>query len=72
MDYIVEVNQFKVGTMVPGVRIPVVHEDVLFKEQPPYAVLLTWNMSEHIIPKLRKLGYTGKIILPVPQVEVME
>lgn len=72
MDYIVEVNQFKVGTMVPGVRIPVVHEKILFEEQPPYAVLLTWNMSKQIIPKLRELGYTGKIILPVPTVEVME
>ena len=72
MDYIVEVNQFKVGTMVPGVRIPVVHENVLFEEQPPYAVLLTWNMADHIIPKLRELGYTGKIIIPVPHVEVTE
>ena len=72
MDYIVEVNQFKVGTMVPGVRIPVVHERVLFEEQPPYAVLLSWNMSKHIIPKLREMGYSGKFILPVPQVEVIE
>ena len=72
LDYIVEVNHLKVGTMVPGVRIPVVHEDVLFKEQPPYAVLLSWNLSKHIIPKFRELGYTGKFILPVPSVEVME
>jgi len=72
MDYIVEVNHLKVGTMVPGVRIPVVHEDVLFKEQPPYAVLLSWNMSDYIIPKFRELGYSGKFILPVPRVEVME
>ena len=72
MDYTVEVNRFKLGTMVPGVRIPVVHEDVLFREQPPYAVLLSWNMSKHIIPKLRELGYAGKIILPVPEVEILE
>lgn len=72
MEYIVEVNEFKVGTMVPGVRIPVVHEDILFEEQPPYAVLLSWNMSSHIIPKYRELGYSGKFILPVPHIEVTD
>ena len=72
MDYIVEVNPFKVGTAVPGVRIPVVYEDLLFEEQPPFAVLLSWNMADHIIAKYRELGYAGKFILPVPRVEVIE
>ena len=72
VEYIVEVNQLKIGTVVPGVQIPVVAESVLFEEQPEYAILLTWNMASDIVPKLRALGYRGKIILPVPKLEVIE
>ena len=72
LGYIAEVNQLKVGTVVPGVRIPVVHEDVVFEEQPDYALLLSWNMADFLIPKLRSRGFQGKFILPVPQVEVID
>ena len=72
VDYIAEVNPLKVGTVVPGVGIPVVHEDIVFQDQPDYAILLSWNMAESIIPKYREAGFKGKFILPVPQVEVVE
>jgi len=71
VEYIGEVNQLKVGTVVPGVRIPVVDEKIMFEEQPDYAILLSWNMAEHIVPKFREMGYQGKFILPVPRVEVV-
>ena len=71
VEYICEVNELKVGTVVPGVRIPVVDEKIMFQEQPDYAILLSWNMAEHIVPKFRQMGYRGKFILPVPQVEVV-
>ena len=67
-----EVNQLKIGTLVPGVRIPVVHEDVLFEEHPDYALILSWNMADFLMPKFRSRGYQGKFILPVPRVEVIE
>jgi hypothetical protein len=72
VDYLGEVNQLKVGTVVPGVRVPVVHEDVLFQEQPDFALILSWNMADFLIPKFRTRGYKGKFILPVPSVEVID
>lgn len=72
VEYLAEVNPLKVGTVVPGVGIPVVHEDIVFKDQPDYAILLSWNMAESIIPKYREAGFRGKFIMPVPQVEVIE
>ena len=72
VEYLGEVNQLKVGTVVPGVRIPVLHEDLLFQEQPDHALLLSWNMADFLIPKFRARGYQGKFILPVPHVEVIE
>ena len=72
VEYLAEVNELKIGTVSPGVRIPVVHEDEVFRNQPDYAILLSWNMAKNIIPKYRQAGYTGKFILPVPEVEVIE
>ncbi len=72
VEYIGEVNQLKVGTVVPGVGIPVVHEDIVFQDQPDYALLLTWNMAEAIIPKYRSAGYAGKFIWPEDKGEVNE
>ena len=72
MEYVAEVNDLKVGTVVPGVRIPVIHEDKLFEDPPDYAVLLSWNMAQHIIRNYRKKGYTGKFIMPVPEPEVID
>ena len=72
VEYLAEVNHLKVGTVVPGVRIPVVHEDRLFEEEPDYALMLSWNMSDFLIPKFRERGFKGKFILPVPNVEIVE
>lgn len=72
VEYLAEVNPLKVGTMVPGVGIPVVDEKIVFQEQPDYAMLLSWNMAEHIVPMYRSQGYKGKFILPVPVPKVME
>ena len=71
LDYIAEVNELKVGTVVPGVRVPVIHEDFVFEDQPDYAILLSWNMAAPIIRNYRKMGYKGKFIMPVPDPEVI-
>ena len=72
VEYLAEVNELKVGTVTPGVRIPVVHEDEVFRAQPDYAMILSWNMADAIMPKYRESGYTGKFILPVPEVRIVE
>jgi len=72
VEYLAEVNPLKVGTLAPGVGIPVVDEEIFFKEPPDYALLLSWNMAEYIMPKYREMGYKGKFILPVPEPKVIE
>ena len=71
VECLTEVNPLKIGTEVPGVRIPVVDEEVAFQTPPDYAILLSWNMADFIIPKIRSMGYTGKFIVPVPKLEVI-
>ena len=42
-------------------------ETQLLKDQPEFALLLTWNMKDIIIPKLKNKGFNGKIIVPIPK-----
>jgi hypothetical protein len=72
IDYLTEKSQLKIGRFSPGVHIPVVDESRLFEEQPEAALILSWNIAEELIPKLRSLGYRGKFILPNPTPMISE
>ena len=72
IDYLTEKSQLKIGRFSPGVHIPVVDESRLFEEQPEAALILSWNIADELIPKLRKLGYRGKFILPNPTPMISE
>lgn len=67
IEKIVEVKgSHKIGKYIPGTIIPVVEEDKLYKDQPEYAFLLSWHIADELIPKLRKKGFRGKFIKPLP------
>src|SRR5262249_34516601 len=73
MPYIAEQStSLKRGLHLPGQHIPVVDEKRLFDEQPEYAVMLSWHYAAPIIKKMRERGLTSKIILPLPDVHVVE
>lgn len=57
----------KIGACIPGTDVPVVDEVALFRDQPPYALLLAWDLADGLIPKLRERGYTGDVIVPLPE-----
>ncbi len=64
IDYLVEKSELKIGLFTPGSHIPVVDEAKMFEEQPEYGLLLSWNLAEELIKKLRAKGYRGKFIVP--------
>jgi len=66
VEYVTEVNPLRVGNYLPGVHIPIVQEDCMFgdKHSVDAAVLFSWNYRNEILPKLRKRGFKGKILLP--------
>lgn len=66
IDYLVEKSTLKIGTLAPGTHIPVVEEERLFTEQPDYGLLLSWNLADELIPKLKEVGFKGKFIIPNP------
>jgi len=66
IEYVTEVNPLRVGKYLPGVHIPIVDEQFMFEDPRPAdaGILFAWNYHDEIVPKLRKLGFRGKILLP--------
>ena len=68
LDCVLEVSSsHKLGKYVPGTRIPVLDEKKLFEDQPEYALLLSWHIADELMPILRKKGFKGRFIVPLPE-----
>jgi len=65
-------NSPKIGHFMPGTQIPIVDEKCLFEEKPDYALLLSWHLADGIIPALRRKGFTGKFIIPLPTPHIVD
>jgi hypothetical protein len=73
MPYIAEQpTSLKLGLHLPGKHIPVVNNEVLFREQPDYVVLLAWHYAEPIGKLLRERGLRSKLVVPLPEVRVLD
>ncbi len=61
----------KIGKYMPGRNIPVVEESKLYEDQPPYALLLSWHIAPELMTNLKKRGYRGDFIVPLPQPRIV-
>ncbi len=67
IDCILEIKgSYKIGKYLPGTLIPVLEESKLIEDQPEYALLFSWHIADELIPKLRKKGFRGEFIVPLP------
>jgi hypothetical protein len=65
--YITEMSHLKIGKFSPGTHIKVVDQNILFGENAPdYGLLLSWHISDELIPRFRDKGFKGKFITPLP------
>ena len=73
LDCVVEITgSYKVGKYMPGTLVPVIDETRLFEDQPEFALLLSWHIADELIPKLRKSGFKGKFIVPLPEPHIVD
>jgi hypothetical protein len=73
MPYIAEQStSLKLGMYTPGTHIPVVDEAKMMAEQPDYAMILSWHYATPIIKSLRAKGLRSKIIVPLPDIQVID
>jgi hypothetical protein len=67
LDCVLEVSSsHKLNRYIPGTRIPVLDEKKLFDDPPEYALLLSWHIADELMPILRRKGFGGKFIVPLP------
>jgi hypothetical protein len=72
LDCVLEVQgSKKIGHYIPGTRIPVFAEEKLYADQPEYALLLSWHIADELVGILRKKGYKGAFIVPLPEPRVI-
>jgi len=72
MPYIAEqTTSLKLGLYLPGKHIPIVEDDVLYKEQPDYVLILAWHYWEPITKILRDRGLKSKFVIPLPEVRII-
>ena len=62
----------KIGFYMSGTKIPICDEEILYTEKPDYLVLLSWHISDIIIPKLRQKNFKGKFIIPLPEPKILD
>lgn len=71
IDYLAEKSELKIGLYSPGMKIPVLPDAMVTKEQPDYAIILSWNIAEELTKKLKTAGYKGKFIVPFPKPKII-
>ena len=72
IKYVLEIKgSKKIGNYIPGTKIPILEESILYKDQPDYALIFSWHIYKEIIQNLRKRGYKGKFIVPLPTPKII-
>jgi hypothetical protein len=73
MSYIAEQStSLKLGLYLPGTHIPIIDEKEMFENQPDYALILSWHYWKPIVKKLREKGLKSKIVIPLPEVHILD
>lgn len=72
MPYVLEISgSKKIGKYMPGRHIPVIDEAKLYEDQPEYALLLSWHIATELMANLKKRGYKGDFIVPLPSPHIV-
>jgi SAM-dependent methyltransferase len=72
IDFVVDRNTLKQGTLLPGTRIPVFAPERIREERPDVVLLLPWNLETELAPELRFVReWGGRVVIPVPDVRVL-
>lgn len=73
LPYILERDPNKFGKFTPGTNIPIISEEKGKNMNPDYLLVLPWHFKQEII--LREKNYLnngGKLIFPLPKLEIIE
>ena len=61
----------KIGMYLPGTKIKIIEEKIQNLKKYQYLLIFSWHIQKDIIKVLRKKGYKGKFIIPLPKPKVI-
>ena len=71
IDCVLEIEgSYKIGSYIPGKKIPILSEKKLYNDPPDFVILFSWHIASELKLNLRKKGYKGKFIIPLPQPKI--
>ena len=72
IDCVLEIDgSKKINKMIPGTKIPILNEKILYKDKPHFVLIFSWHIFNEIKMNLRKKGYRGKFIVPLPTPKII-
>lgn len=72
IDYTVDRIPYKQGKFLPGTRVPIFAPDRIRETRPDYVLILPWNLKDEIVGQLSYIReWSGKFVVPIPQVEII-
>ena len=67
INCVLEINgSYKIGNYIPGTKIPILNENILKQNKPDYLLLFSWHIKNELKRNLKKKGFKGKFIIPLP------
>jgi len=61
----------KCNKYIPGTNIMVMNENKIISDKPNYVIILAWHLKRRIVKLLKKNGYKGNFIIPLPRLEIL-
>ena len=72
IEFIFEVKgSKKIGMYLPGTKIKIVEEKIQKLKKYDYLLIFSWHIQKDIIKILKKKGYKGKFIIPLPKPKII-
>jgi hypothetical protein len=72
VDYIADLNGFKIGRFMGGNHLPIVDPARIAAEQPDYLLILAWNFAAEIMNQQSAYHDAGgRFIIPIPEPRVV-
>jgi len=66
LECIADQSPHKHGRFTPGTDIPILTPEEALSRKPDTVLLLGWNFREEILNRMKTLGFTGRVIVPLP------
>jgi len=71
LPYVADKSPHKQGSLIPGVRVPIVAPDRIRADRPDYVVVFPWNVEAEIRAELADVrGWGGRFVLAIPELRI--